>query len=148
MEDLSYHILDIAQNAVRADAANITVQIAEDDDSLTVTIADDGKGMDPETCQKAADPFYTTKKGKRIGLGLPLLAQSAQETGGLLKIDSQPGRGTRVTAVFNQNHPDMRPLGDVVATMKTMIVAHPDIRFVFEYRTPDRHYHFDSRQTP
>lgn len=147
MEDLSLHILDIAENAVRAGANTIRIEIVGGD-SLTVRIEDDGKGMDPQTCRKAVDPFYTTKPGKRVGLGLALLAQSAEETGGELKIESQVGAGTRVTAVFRPDHPDMRPMGDIIATMKTLIAANPAIRFVFDYRDQGEDYHFDSAQTP
>jgi signal transduction histidine kinase len=144
MEDLSLHILDVAQNALRAGARCIAIEIADDDDRLTVRIRDDGSGMDPQTSRNAADAFYTTKQGKRFGLGLPLLAQSAQETGGTLNIDSHPGRGTEIVAVFNPNHPDMRPIGDIIETMKTLIVANPAVRFIFDYRIRDERHHFDS----
>ena len=147
MEDLSLHILDIAENAVRAGAETILIEIADDGDRLTLRVKDNGRGMDPRTCQKATDAFYTTKEGKRVGLGLALLAQSAQETGGELKIDSQVGAGTEVVAVFRPDHPDMRPMGDIVATMKTLIAANPAIRFIFDYRIKDDHYHFDSAAT-
>jgi len=148
MEDLSLHILDIAQNSLTAGARNIRIEISDADCRLTVRIADDGRGMDPQACEKAADAFYTTKPGKRFGLGLTLLAQSTQETGGSLTIESHPGRGTQIVAIFDACHLDMRPIGDLAATLKTLTVANPDVRFILDYRIKDERIQFDSAKTP
>ncbi|MBE0536605.1 MAG: ATP-binding protein [Phycisphaerae bacterium] len=148
MEDLSLHVLDIAENATRAGARNVLIEIAAADARLTVAVKDDGKGMDARTSQRASDPFYTTKEGKRVGLGLAMLAQSARETGGGVRIDSQYGVGTEVAAVFRPEHPDMRPLGDLMATMKALVAAFPAVRFVLDYTKEGEHYHFDSAKTP
>ena len=115
MQDLSLHILDIAENAAGAQAKTIHIRIEEDDehDRLTISIADDGKGMDSETSEKVIDPFFTTKKGKRVGLGLSLLSQAAQQTGGEVTIHSKNGEGTTVTASFIPSHVDMKPMGDI-----------------------------------
>ena len=77
MEDISLHVLDIMENALRAGAKTIRVWIAHDEgkDEMRVTIADDGRGMSKKEVRDALDPFYTTKDGKRIGLGLSLLVQ-------------------------------------------------------------------------
>ena len=146
MEDLSLHILDVAQNAVRAGGRTIAVALSEEQDSdvLTLSIEDDGKGMDKETLERVRDPFFTTKKGKEVGLGIALLAQAAQETGGELTIGSEEGRGTKVTATFRTDHPDMKPIGDVFGTMAALVSGSPSTRFVFDYRQGDESYHFDS----
>ena len=148
MEDLSLHILDIAENAIRAKAKRITVEISEDErkDRLTVCIKDDGEGMDRETVEKVLDPFFTTKHGGKVGLGLALLSQAAQQAGGDIEIDSKPGNGTEVTAVFRFSHPDMKPMGDVLETMATLIAGNPSIRFVYDHKRGDHHLHFDSYQ--
>ena len=80
MEDISLHILDIAENSIRAKAKNINIMITEDykNDLLTLTIEDDGEGMDEATKAFALNPFFTTKKGKKVGLGLALLALDFQ----------------------------------------------------------------------
>ena len=74
MQELSLNILDIAENSVKAGAALVTVGVCyrPAQDRLTVTIADDGCGMDAETLQKVTDPFYTTRTTRRVGMGLPL----------------------------------------------------------------------------
>lgn len=148
MEDLSLHILDIAENAIRAQAKKILIEISEDEreDRFTVCIQDDGKGMDGETVENVLDPFFTTKSGKKVGLGLALLSQAAQQTGGDLKIDSGQGHGTKVTAIFKLSHPDMKPMGDISETMATLIAGNPSIRFIYDYKKGDHRFHFDSYQ--
>jgi signal transduction histidine kinase len=115
MEDISLHLLDIAENAVRAGATTIAIEILEDKskDLLSVCIKDDGSGMDEEMVKNAVDPFFTTKKERKTGLGLPLLSLAAQQTGGNLNIKSQKGSGTTITAIFKPSHPDMKPMGNI-----------------------------------
>ncbi len=146
MEDLSLHILDIAENAIRAEAETIKIEIMEDEgeDQLTICIEDDGKGMDEETVNRVLDPFFTTKSGKRVGLGLALLSQAAQETGGNLKINSEIGIGTKVKAIFQLSHPDMKPMGDILQTMATLITSDPSIRFIYDHQRDGESIHFDS----
>jgi len=146
MKDLSLHILDIAENAIRAKANKISIKILEDEaaDQLSVMVEDDGLGMDAETLKKARDPFFTTKDGKRFGLGLALLHQAAEAAGGFLKIDSQPAKGTKITAVFKLAHPDAKPLGDVLETVAALVAANSKVRFIYEYKKGDRRVHYDS----
>lgn len=146
MQDLSLHILDVVENAIRAGGKRIVIGLLEDQnrDTLTLSIEDDGKGMDEQMTQKALDPFFTTKDGKKVGLGLSLLSQAARQTGGDLKIDSKQGKGTKITAVFNAGHPDMKPVGDVLETMTALIAGNPATQFILDYKTSDYDYHFDS----
>jgi hypothetical protein len=135
MEDLSLHILDVVENSLAASATRVSIRIVEDTraDLLTLEICDNGRGMDEEARQKALDPFYTTRTTRRVGLGLPLLAQAAEEAGGKLELDSSPGRGTTVKAVFQRSHPDRKPLGDVAQTLKTIMCGRPDLDLRFAY---------------
>ena len=133
MQDLSLHILDIVENATKADATLIEIDILEDinKDLLQITIRDNGRGMDAEMLKGATDPFVTTRTTRRVGLGLPLLEQAAKETGGNLLITSEPGKGTRVVATFQQSHIDRRPVGDMGATLTTLIMGNPDLDFIY-----------------
>lgn len=146
MEDLSLHILDIAENAIRAGAKKIMIELLEDqsNDRFTLSIEDDGKGMDKETVNMAMDPFFTTKSSKEIGLGLALLSQAAQQADGELKIDSEEARGTKVTVVFRLSHPDMKPIGDIFSTMAVLVAEKPSTQFILDYRKGDYDCHFDS----
>jgi len=135
MLELALHILDIAENSTRARAKNVDIHLNEDPDHdlLTLEIADDGAGMDKETLTKALDPFYTTKKVRRVGLGLPMLAQAAENAGGRLILSSEPGKGTRIEVTFGLRHLDRQPLGDAAGVMVTLIAGNPDVDFTYRH---------------
>jgi len=64
---------------------------------VRIAVADTGSGMDAETLRRAAEPFFTTKpKGKGTGLGLASAQAFTAGSGGALRLDSAPGRGTTV----------------------------------------------------
>jgi len=148
MEDFSLHILDIAENSIRAGATLIKIRIEEDVDNnlLLITISDNGKGMDEEMLKKATDPFFTTKGTRRIGLGLPLLAQAARESMGDFRITSEKGRGTVIEARFQYNHIDRKPIGDMTQTLIVLITANPDIDFLYEQINNRGHRVIDTRE--
>ena len=135
MQDISLHLLDIAENSINAAASRIDIKIVEDlkRDLLTVEIRDNGQGMDEETVRRALDPFYTSKPGKRVGLGIPLLAQAAREGGGSFTIKSEPDGGTSLIARFTLSHPDRKPLGDVDGTVHMLRLTHPEITFEYKF---------------
>lgn len=136
MKDLSMHIMDILQNSTRAGASVITLEVTADSnaDTLTIVFKDNGCGMSEETVRNVIDPFFTTRTTRKVGLGLPLLKQNTEMTGGSLDILSEVGEGTTVTAVFGLSHLDRPPMGDLAGTMALTISAHPEIRFIFRYR--------------
>lgn len=139
MEDISLHLLDVAENALAAGADCIEIRIFEErkEDIMRIEIKDNGCGMDEQMVSQVLDPFYTTKASKRIGLGLPLLAQAAREAGGDIEIQTSPGKGTLVRTTFQLSHPDLKPLGEMLETMATLACAHPQVQFVFEHRRDD-----------
>jgi signal transduction histidine kinase len=149
MEDLSLHILDIVENSIAAMAGRIEIKIEENQarDLVTIEIKDDGNGMDEQTLKKALDPFFTTRKTRRVGLGLSLLAQAARDSEGTFDLSSKPGEGTTVNATFRLSHPDCKPMGDIGQTMQVLITAHPEIEFLYEHKKDDSIYHFDTRET-
>jgi hypothetical protein len=150
MEDLSLHLLDIMENSLEAQASRIGVRIEEnpDADLLTLEIQDDGKGMDAQTLKNAADPFFTTRKTRRYGLGLSMLSEAAKATGGEMTIDSTPGQGTRVRAIFHRNHIDMKPLGDFPQTLLTLLAGHPEIELRYDHTIAGNTFSFDTAEIP
>jgi anti-sigma regulatory factor (Ser/Thr protein kinase) len=136
MLELSLHILDIAENSTRAGAKTVRIDITEDEaqDRLIIEIRDDGAGMDEETLGKALDPFFTSKKVRRVGLGLPMLAEAAERTGGRFEIESAVGGGTRVRVEFRHSHIDRQPLGDIPGTFMTLIAGNPGVNFEYRHR--------------
>ncbi len=148
MLELALHILDIAENSTRAGASFIEITIIEDleRDIFSFEIRDNGSGMDQETLNRAMDPFYTTKKVRRIGLGLPMLAQAADRAGGNFEIESHPGEGTRVYAQFQHSNIDRQPLGDMPGVMNALILGNPDRDFLYTHMKNGNTYTLDTRE--
>ena len=152
MKELSLNILDITENSVKAGANLTSIIIDETADQLTITITDDGCGMSEEILKGVADPFYTTRTTRKVGLGIPLLKMAVEMTSGSFKISSKSkeqfpnAHGTVVTALFNKNHLDFTPLGDVTATITTLIQGHPDTDFLFIHNFDGKQVELDTRQ--
>jgi hypothetical protein len=131
MHDLSLYLLDILENSVRAGATVIATTIVADGaaDELTIRVEDDGPGL-PVTPEQALDPFYTTKQHKKTGLGLSLFRQAAEAAGGGLTVGrSDELGGVSVTTRMSLANVDRPPLGDVAASIATMLVTNPEIEF-------------------
>ncbi len=148
MLTLSDHILNITENSIRAGAKLIEISVDEDSENnlLTIEIKDDGHGMDQNTVQKVLDPFYTTKTVRRIGLGLPLLKDAAERSGGTFQINSQENQGTTVKATFGLRHLDRQPLGAIINIMVILIISNSDIDFFYKHRHNDRRFEMDTRE--
>ena len=149
MKELSLNILDITENSVKAGAMLTEISIVENDDTLTITIKDDGCGMSEETLKAVENPFYTTRTTRKVGLGIPLLKLAAEQTGGSVKIVSSTdsaNHGTTVTAIFFKNHLDFTPLGCVEETIVTLIQGHPDTDFLFTHQTTNGEVKLDTRE--
>jgi hypothetical protein len=148
MLELALHILDIAENSTRAGAMLIVIAIVEDlvKDVFSFEIRDNGSGMDKETIEKAMDPFYTTKKVRRVGLGLPMLANACTQAGGRFVIESKVGEGTRVHASFGHSHFDRQPLGDIAGVVSMLILGNPDRDFLYTHTINENTYSLDTRE--
>lgn len=148
MDELALNILDVANNSVSAKATLIEIAIIADRslDRLTITIADNGVGMDAEFAKKVTDPFTTSRKTRKVGLGIPLFKMAAENTGGSFSVESEKGKGTKVTAVFVLSSIDRAPLGDIASTMTALIGGAPDIDFTLLYSVDGEEYLFDTRE--
>jgi len=140
MKELSLNILDIAMNSVRAGAKHVVIDLTDRGNIRTLTVTDDGCGMDAELLLSVTDPFSTTRTTRPVGLGLPLLQLAAEQTGGTLTVESakaDTGRrfaadsphGTRVIATFDTAHIDCVPLGDLAETFVTLVQGSSNIDF-------------------
>jgi hypothetical protein len=148
VQDLSLHILDIVENSLAAGARRVEIRIVEDlqADRMTIEIVDDGCGMDEETVKRVLDPFFTTKTTRRVGLGLPLLAEACRMSNGQLCLQSCPGGGTTVKAAFQRSHIDRKPLGNMGDTLITLIVGHPEVDLLYEHRKDGKIFSLDTRE--
>ncbi len=152
MKELSLNILDVVENSVKAGASLTEILLTEQKNTLTITIRDNGCGMDAQTVKRVTDPFYTTRTTRAVGLGLPLLKLEAQQTGGDVTVSSRDKatypdtHGTEVTAVFHTDHIDCPPLGDIPATVVTLVQGHPNTDFLFWHTKGENEVRLDTRE--
>lgn len=152
MLELSLHVLDLLQNALEAGATCIQLEIVEDvaRNCLSISVEDNGRGMNEKALARIDDPFFTTRTSRRVGLGIPLLKAAARRCNGDVKVISQLGVGTRVEAYFERDHIDRAPLGDMIGTLLSFVLTAPadgkrcDMRYTHHL---DGHtFTFDTRE--
>jgi len=133
MREIALHILDICQNSITAKATRITIKLAVDEaaDTLSIEITDNGCGMKKEMLQNVSSPFITTRTSRKVGLGISLLKAGCEATGGSLHMESEEGKGTKLTAHYALSHIDRPPVGQLPETVHMLIVANPDLDFRF-----------------
>jgi hypothetical protein len=152
MKDTSPNKPAIAQNSIHADASLLEILLDETDESLKLSIIDNGKGMSEEFLARVTDPFSTTRTTRKVGMGLPLLKLAAEQTGGYMAISSRErskhpdDHGTEVVAFFYKNHIDFTPLGDVVSTIVSLVQGSPEVDFLFRHTFPDHEVSLDTRE--
>lgn len=148
MQELSLNILDIVQNSIKAKASLIEISIEKNtsDKTMLICIKDDGCGMTKEQVEKVIDPFYTTRTTRKVGLGVPFFKMSAIMTGGDFSIESEVGKGTVIKAKYNYENIDMMPIGDMAATMLSLVSVNPDNDFVYLYGIDDQSFVMDTRE--
>jgi hypothetical protein len=146
LEDLSSHILDVAQNSVAAGAKRIEVVVRRGVavDFFDFLIVDDGCGMDEKRVRAVLDPFCTSRTTRRVGMGLPFLKQNTELCGGEFRISSVEGRGTRVFASFALDNIDTPPAGDLAGAFLTLLIDAPGIHWVFRYEASGEPFTLDS----
>lgn len=146
MQEISLNILDVAQNSISAKATLVSISVETVGRMMTVIIEDNGCGMTDEQVKSVIDPFYTTRKTRSVGLGVPLFKMAAEMSGGEFEIKSKVGEGTTVKAVFDTSNVDCMPLGDINATISSLIQLNPDIDFRYRRSVDSREFELDTRQ--
>ncbi len=142
-------IADLVQNAIEAGASRIELDVYTGPDRIEVRVGDNGKGMDAEQLARAVEPFYS-EAGKhdhrRVGLGLPLLYQTAEAVNGSVDLRSAPGAGTTVRFTFDARHLDTPPLGDLAATVLGLMTFRGSYDLVLTRRTAADGYTVSRRE--
>ncbi len=146
MNELSLHILDIAQNSITAGASCITIDMLERQigNRLEVTVTDDGSGMSAEMLENVTSPFTTSRKTRKVGLGIPLLKMTAELTGGRFDIESTEGKGTKLYAEYDLSSVDCLPIGDMGATMMLLVQQTPETRFIYRRQRGEQSFTLDT----
>lgn len=136
-------IADTAQNSIEAGASKVEVTVVEADGRISVDITDNGKGMDESVLKRAFDPFYTEPgkhEKRKVGLGLPLLKQICEACGGGVSLESEKGKGTRLSYFFDAKNIDLPPMGDLAETMVTLFNYPGGFDLVFTHRKGESDY--------
>ena len=146
MTEISLHILDLAQNAISAGARHIGIDVEEDAAAnlLTVSICDDGCGMDAEMVQRVQDPFVTSRKTRKVGLGIPMFREGCLRCNGNFALSSCPGEGTTIRGSYHLDHIDRQPLGDLAGTIFLLVSANPTLDFHLRHGRNGQEFVFDT----
>lgn len=104
---LAHLVMNLAGNAIdamgdyRAGEPGIRITTTGNAAGVILEVADRGHGMSDAVRSRVFEPFFSTKPaGQGTGLGLPLCQSIVAEHGGTIRLDSAPGKGTRVTVTF------------------------------------------------
>lgn len=149
MRDLCMHILDLVQNCVEAESTHIEIIVREDlkQNLLQIQVNDNGRGIPQKVLVDLTNPFTTSRITRKVGLGTSLLDMVCKQSGGSLKITSKVAVGTKVLATFKHDHLDRPPLGDLVDTIKVILIAYyQKVDFSFEYINGKNKFIFDSQE--
>ena len=148
LTELSLNILDIAENSVKVGAPLTEITVAADfsKNLLEITVRDNGCGMSEEQVQRVIDPFYTTRTTRKVGLGIPFFKESAEAAGGNFYIESKLGVGTTVKASYELDNIDRMPMGDLAATIHTLVTMHDELDFLFTYKVNGNEFMLDTRE--
>jgi len=147
LRELSLHILDLIENSLRAGATIIAVSLEQDPpaDRLVIRVQDDGPGLEipPE---RALDPFFSTKPGKKTGLGLSLFRFRLEQAGGRLTLTRSELGGLEVRGEMALGHVDRSPLGDLATTLSAVVATSPQVDLRCSLRMGDRQWRSSSRE--
>lgn len=146
MKTITDHIVDILQNSTRAGATEVKLDVivGSEEGMLEFIISDNGSGIPDDIIETVADPFTTTRKTRRVGLGLPLLRQHASLAGGSLEITSAKGSGTVIRASFGIDSIDRQPLGNLGEAVTLFITGNQGVNLVFSYSSASGTYNVSS----
>jgi hypothetical protein len=141
MEELALYILDIVENALRAGANLVQVDINENPakNEYQLMIADNGPGPAKKEVSDSSVPV------KKTGLGLSMIKEATEITKGSFSIDSKAGSGTKINALFQYNNTDRPELGDIEGTFSLLIASHPKEDYIYNHTTPQGTFCLDTR---
>jgi len=109
LKDIADHFFDIFENSVNAKANEVIIKISFSENIFYC-------------------PFVTSRTTRKVGLGLPLLKKTAEDTGGYLKIKrANPGGGTKLEFEIDMSHIDAKPFGDLAQAFTDIYFSWPEV---------------------
>ncbi|MDO9510211.1 MAG: ATP-binding protein [Bacteroidales bacterium] len=148
MKELSLYILDIVNNSTRANATavEIIVHENEENDRLYININDNGSGIPATELVKVCDPYYTSRKTRKVGMGIPLLRMSAEACEGVLSISSEVGTGTQLHVSYQLSHIDRPAMGDIAGVLYLLTTTCDNCEFNYIHHTSAGEFLYNSRE--
>jgi len=147
LREISLHLLDLVENALAAGASVIAVSLEQDPAAGRRGRRGEADGpgltMPPE---QALDPFFTTKPGKKTGLGLALFRFRLEQAGGRLELGRSSLGGLEVRGEMDLGHVDRSPLGDLAATLSSVVACSPQVDLRLSLRVGERQWCSSSRE--
>lgn len=147
MQDIAMISLELVQNSISAKATHIDFRLMlnQADGSSTLSIKDDGCGMDEVTLKKVSSPFFTSRITRKVGLGVAFFKQAIEQAGGIWNITSVLNQGTTVSGTWQTDHWDAPPLGNIGEVILICLQSRPDIHLSFSFSFNVSVYTFDSK---
>ena len=84
----------------------VSISVNDEGGFVLFEVTDNGIGMDRETREKAFSLFFSSKGSEGTGLGLFISNKIAHEHGGSIKLDSEPGQGTKFLVKLPKQRPE------------------------------------------
>lgn len=118
LEQVVLNLLINARDAISGGGQiDVVVCVDHQHRHVLLTVADSGEGMDDSTRQRIFEPFFTTKPlGAGTGLGLSVVYGVVTQAGGMVEVESAPGRGSTFTIQLPLSGPPMNETAPVVPT--------------------------------
>ncbi len=140
MKEFSHHILDIANNSIRGKATSIQLSITENQatNQFIFQLKDNGCGIPKAILDEIKNPFTTTRKTRKVGLGIPMLDATCRQCDGRLTIETEVGKGTIIRGTMALNHIDRPPMGNIASTLRTLLTSHENVNIEAIYKV-DQH---------
>ena len=96
--------------------------------------------MNAELLSEVTDPFVTTRRTRKVGLGIPLIKEACENAGGGISINSETGKGTQIIMKMLISSIDRLPIGDIGSTFMSFAVSNPEIDFNLTMRSTKDDY--------
>ncbi len=132
MKDIALHLLDVLENSPKAGASKAIVSFSYEDSILSIKIEDNGPGFPKIFAHNPSDPYATTRKERKVGLGLALLSEACLQTGGKFETGvSKLLGGAMVDFSFDMSHPDSKPLGEISGVLSEVVTIWESVDWIF-----------------
>lgn len=111
--DIRQALVNLLVNAADALSGSGTIRVStgSTEEMVWVSVMDSGSGMTPTVLERSKTPFFSTKGEHGTGLGLPMVFESALRHGGRVVLESEFGKGSRMSVIFPRSQTQGDPVG-------------------------------------